>query len=64
MTKNGMTIDMNRKEIRLGEKSGVVKWREGVKGHVRERRKEGGWWESRWIRDNGKWGRYLIVQLV
>ena len=45
MTENGMTIDMNRKEIRLGEKSGVVKWREGVKGHmrkeVRERRKEG-----------------------
>ena len=33
MIENGLTIDMDRREIRIGDKSKGVKWREGVKGH-------------------------------
>ena len=32
MIEKGLKIDMNRKEIRLGEKYNGIKWREGVKG--------------------------------
>ena len=48
MIENGLTIDMDRREIRIGDKSKGVKWREGVKGHMRiklrQRKKERGWW--------------------
>ena len=59
MSENGLM--MERREISLGENYKGLKWREGVKGHMRIemslRRKERGWWESGWIRDKGKWER-------
>ena len=61
MIENELTIDTNRREVRLGENSKGLRWREGVKGHLRidmrQRRKERGWYESGWIRDKAKWGK-------